>query len=822
MKRGIVFFASSAALVGLVLSTAGCDTDAFCFGCSEASSSGGNQGGAGGMSGAGGDAGSGGIVLVGSGGAGGSCAADILTDPKNCGACGDVCAVPNAFPKCEGGFCLVDTCASGFIDLDNQVANGCEYKCTVSNNGDEICDGLDNDCNGQVDELTNLQNDPVNCGACNVVCAYANASASCAAGVCALSECFVGYYDVNADATDGCEYACTVTNGGVEVCDYADNDCDQTIDEGFDVQADPKNCGTCGNDCSTLYPNAAPTCAAGVCMFGACLPGHYNLDGIEANGCEYACTPAFAETCNGADDDCNGLVDDGTLPGVGDACGMSNVGECALGAQACQAGSLVCVGEIGPSVELCDNLDNDCSGAADEPCPSANTSDKRLDTGVNSAVGQATSTQLSVAARGDVLLATYLDRRTGDADIRANVSTDGGTTWLANDVQVAGTTLVQVEPWAFLSPTRAYVAFAQFPNTTHRDVYIASAAAPYSTFGASVRVDKDATSADAFLVRGVVAKPGASDTLVVVWQSLSGTGANVTTNVYLQRSTNNGTTWLAADRRVNAVVGKAELPVVATDGNGKVFVAWRDSRNGKSEVYADVYDATADTLAGNVAVSGGNPAEQITIAADAGGPNVYIAWTDLRAAKKSIRMNRSTNSGAAFQADGAVVNVDSTFADASAPSLASASGTVVVAWEDTRSGVADIRLNRSTDAGATFLPTSPRADLGTTAGTSASTKPRVTLGAAGLVFVTWEDARNGQRDIYANHSFDGGATFQPLDLRMDVGMAGAPSPAGAADSRSPFVMTNASGARAIVTWIDNRTSTGTNGANADIYTNYFE
>jgi hypothetical protein len=823
VKRTSLFgsVGAAGALVALLVSASGCQTDAFCFDCDSATGpDAGNQGG-GGAGGQGGQGGEGGIIIGPGQGGGGNCAADILTDPQNCGACGVVCNLPNAFPRCEGGFCLVDTCAAGFLDLDNQVENGCEYKCAPSNGGNEICDGVDNNCNGLVDELTDLTTDPVNCGACNAVCAFANAQASCVASTCLLSECLVGYHDVNGNANDGCEYACTQTNNGVEVCDYADNNCNGAADEGFDVTADPKNCGTCGNDCSALYPNSVGSCASSVCSFGPCLGGYWNLDGIEANGCEYACTPTGAETCDGKDNDCNGLVDDGALPGVGDSCGASDVGECMMGSQACQGGALVCVGAVGPATEYCDNLDNDCSGAADEMCPAAAAADKRLDVGPTSGVGQATSTQLSVAQLGDVILASYLDRRAGNADIYASLSINGGTTWFPADLGIATGALVQVEPWAFLSASRAYVAYAQFPTAAHRDVYVVRAAAPFTTFTA-VRADKDNTGADAFLVRGVVAKPGMQDTVVVVWQSLSGTGGNVTTNVFLQRSLDSGATWLAQDLRVNAVLGKAELPAVATDGNGKVFIAWRDLRNGKSEVYADVYDSAAGTLLGNAALSAGNPAEQITVAADAGGPNVYVAWTDLRAAKKVIRVNRSANGGAAFAADGAIVNPDATFADASSPALAASGGRVVVAWEDTRSGLPDIRLNHSEDAGATWLMETSRADLGTVPGTSASTRPRVALGAADMVYVTWEDARSGKRDIYANHSFDKGTTFQPLDLRMDVGMVGALSPAGGADSRSPFIVTNAAGARGVVVWADNRTAAGADGANADIYTNFFE
>lgn len=814
-------------LAAIVLGTSGCNTEAFCFGCNDSNATGGQagEGGAGGMgSGMGGDGG--GIILTSGSGGNNGCMADTMADPQNCGRCGNVCSLPNAFPICTGGFCLVDTCAGGFIDLDMQVANGCEYKCTPSNGGTEICDTFDNDCNGLVDELTDLQTDQFNCGSCNNVCQFTNATAACVAGQCALDQCLVGYNDVNVDSTDGCEYACTQTNGGVEVCDYVDNNCNVIVDEGFDLQTDAANCGTCGNDCSTLYPNSIGSCMAGICSFGACELGYYNLDGNEANGCEYACTPTGMETCDGLDNDCNGIVDDGMLPNVGDPCGFSDVGECMLGARACQGGALVCVGNIDPVSELCDTKDNDCNATTDEGCPSVNASDVRLDAGTNSAVGQATSTQLAVASLNDVIVAAYLDRRSGNADIRANVSIDGGMTWLGTDVGAAGGNLTQVEPTVFLSPTRAYVALAQFPSAAHRDVYIANAPAPaYNAYTVPSRVDKDNTNADAFLIQGVVAQAGAAgnqDNLVVVWQSLSGTGSNVTSNVYLQRSVDGGATWLAQDLRINSVAGAAEQPVIATNGAGQAFIAWRDSRNGKSEVFAATYDAIGNVLGTNTAVSGGQPAEQITIAANAGGMNVYIAWTDLRTTKKAIRMARSTDSGANYSTDGKVINVDSTFADASAPTLTAGMQRVALAWEDTRSGFPDIRVAVSLDGGATFPMQTARADLGSTAGTSASTRPRITLGTGQNVFVTWEDARNGQRDIYANNSFDDGFNFQPNELRMDVGMTGAPSPMGAADSRTPFVVTNAAGMRGIVVWNDYRTAAGANGSNGDIYANRFE
>ncbi len=825
MKRALFTAPAALALAFTALAQTGCDTDAYCWDCT-----GGLDAGPDATTGAGGAGG--GVIDGGStsgeGGTGGfipnPCTADTQTDAKNCGLCGNVCAVPNAFPVCTGGFCLVQTCAPGWLDLDGQVANGCEYACTPSNGGVEICDGLDNDCNGLTDELTDTKTDPFNCGACNHVCAFSHASPLCTDSACVMGPCLVGYYDANASDADGCELACTPSNGGVEVCDNADNDCDAQVDEGFDLTADPQNCGSCGTDCGALYPHTLALCTASVCQFGACAPGYKNLDGVEANGCEYACSPTNGgvEICDGIDNDCNGVKDDGALAGVGMACGASSTGECKLGAQQCQSGALVCVGAIDAAVELCDAKDNNCSGVTDEGCPKPGATDARLDVGTGSGVGQAPSTQLSVTSRGDLFLAAYLDRRSGDSDIRATVSQDGGLTWLtASDLVVATGAAIQVEPSAALGMTNAYVGYGQFSASNDRDVYVARAAPPFTTF-TSVRADKDATGADAFFIRSAVAQAGAPDKIVVVWESLKGSGSSVTTDVYLQASVDGGVTWKATDVRVNSVVGVAELPVLATDGAGRAFIAWRDQRAGNAEVYADVYNFATGALAGNKAISGGHPSQAITISADAGNPNVYIAWTDLRAQKKAIRVNRSTNFGAAFAADGVIVNPDSTFADADAPALIARAGKVVVAWEDTRNGSADIRVNHSTNAGATWLTQTSRADLGTTPGGSASTHPSLAFGAGNVVYVTWEDARSGQRDIYANHSFDAGTTFQPLDLRLDVGLAGAPSPAGGADSRSPFALANNAGTRGVAIWIDYRTTTGVTGTNADIYSNLFQ
>ena len=39
------------------------------------------------------------------------------------------------------------------------------------------------------------------------------------------------FYDANMKASDGCEAYCQKTNGGVEICDGRDNDCNGLVDD---------------------------------------------------------------------------------------------------------------------------------------------------------------------------------------------------------------------------------------------------------------------------------------------------------------------------------------------------------------------------------------------------------------------------------------------------------------------------------------------------------------------------------------------------------------------------------------------------------------
>ncbi len=238
--------------------------------------------------------------------------------------------------------------------------------CVPTNGGKETCDSLDNDCNGKVDDVDPalLLTDIDNCGTCGHACVYINAFSTCEAGTCALDKCAPGYYDID-PAKPGCEYQCLVSNGGVEVCDGADNDCDGKIDETFDLMTDKENCGKCGNRC--VFSNATGECQMGTCVITGCAAGFQNNNKNDADGCEYKCPvwPVTAEQCSGKDDDCDGLIDEGT-PGSGVYCDTKRLGECRDGKTQCHGGKLECVQDKTASTEICDGKDNDCDGDTDE------------------------------------------------------------------------------------------------------------------------------------------------------------------------------------------------------------------------------------------------------------------------------------------------------------------------------------------------------------------------------------------------------------------------------------------------------------------------
>jgi hypothetical protein len=277
--------------------------------------------------------------------------AQLQGDPFNCGACGHRCLADNAESFCDAGECGI-TCLPGFSDLDDDVATGCEVGCEVTNQGVEACDGLDNDCDDETDEGFDLFIDPLNCGRCGHVCNLPGAAEhACEVGDCLSTRCSGGFEDLNADASDGCEYPCVAVEGAVEVCNGVDDDCDGWVDdEDRDGMAAPNfSCADQG-----VCAGVEPTCSNG--RWRCAYPeAHY--------------TSGFEQACDGRDNDCDGEIDEDFF-GKGEPCRRGH-GICAgRGVWECtrDGRALRCTADYQPDVagvEVCNGLDDDCDGRVD-------------------------------------------------------------------------------------------------------------------------------------------------------------------------------------------------------------------------------------------------------------------------------------------------------------------------------------------------------------------------------------------------------------------------------------------------------------------------
>jgi len=301
--RSRVRVVATLAAPALALVASGCDTKAYCFndctviGAGGADDPGQGTGGLVGLqpdSGTDADAATAGASTL---DAGPPCD-DTESDPLNCGACGVVCEITAALPACVHGQCVIESCATGRYDLNDDPDDGCEYRC-IPTDDEELCDGLDNDCDGELDEDFDLDADPDNCGACGNTCSLFSSTAECAQpdpdhpAVCVVGECADGFHDANGVPSDGCEYECTPT--GEEVCDAIDNDCDGIFNEDVPGTDEP---------CQEICPD-------GVCQ-GQCTPGVTSCVGTDI-----LCRPGDEhlgpelEVCDGADNDCDGETDEG-------------------------------------------------------------------------------------------------------------------------------------------------------------------------------------------------------------------------------------------------------------------------------------------------------------------------------------------------------------------------------------------------------------------------------------------------------------------------------------------------------------------------------
>jgi len=203
----------------------------------------------------------------------------------------------------------------------------------------ESADGVDENCDGTVDEGTIYYDDDGD-----------------------------GYTEAGGDCNDG---DAGIHPSATEVCDGVDQDCDEIIDEGTDCYDDDGDGyteidGDCNDGDVTVNPGATEIMGDGIDNDCDGVVDDGNFDGdfdgytIDAGDCDDdndTVYPGAPEVCDGLDNDCDGIIDEGTECYDDDGDGYTELeGDCDDSNP-----------DIGPDAEeVANGIDDDCDGTVDE------------------------------------------------------------------------------------------------------------------------------------------------------------------------------------------------------------------------------------------------------------------------------------------------------------------------------------------------------------------------------------------------------------------------------------------------------------------------
>jgi len=264
---------------------------------------------------------------------------------------------PGDFVNCytgPSGSAATGTCQSGIRTCSGQGQYGeCEGEITPA---PEVCgDGLDNDCDGQADEHVYCNTDKTCCSWVNqpgydtcVSLYVASVSANPPDGDLTLLPC------VSPASASDPQYALCYNPG--EVCDGIDNNCDGQIDEGMVKCGNPLHCPeteVCNGQDDNCDGQVDEGGGCGACTWSpeVCDGCDNDCDGIADNNIYEVqnCGLVYPANCAGTQ---------ACLPsqvvGSPGACASSNYGWGAC--------------SNNPQPETCDGMDNDCDGVTDEGC----------------------------------------------------------------------------------------------------------------------------------------------------------------------------------------------------------------------------------------------------------------------------------------------------------------------------------------------------------------------------------------------------------------------------------------------------------------------
>ena len=244
---------------------------------------------------------------------------------------------------------------SGFVADDTDCDDA---EASVNESASEVCDSIDNDCDGWVDD-----DDPDVTGTTTW---YGDSDGDGYGGQQYQQEACEMPPGFSANTDDCNDLDAASHPGAVEVCDESDNDCDGTTDEGVLLTwyADSDGDGY-GDPTNTTEQCSQP-------------PG-YQSNGNDCNDNDASARPGGVELCDGVDNNCDGSTDNGAIDAGtwyadadGDGYGDANNSTTACTQPSNTASTATDCNDADAAIhptadEVCDSVDNDCDGTSDEP-----------------------------------------------------------------------------------------------------------------------------------------------------------------------------------------------------------------------------------------------------------------------------------------------------------------------------------------------------------------------------------------------------------------------------------------------------------------------
>ena len=194
----------------------------------------------------------------------------------------------------------VDADGDGFARSEGGATVDCDDRnADIHPGADEVCDHQDNDCDGYIDDA----DDSVDPAGQSLFYADADADGygDDEAGTVTACDPPEGYLD---DDTDCDDYSDDVNPGVDEICDGKDNDCDGVTDDddtSLDLSTASYYYADFDGDGYGSDNSATIACAA---------PDGYVSDNTDCDDLNESTYPGAAEVCDGADNDCDKIIDD--------------------------------------------------------------------------------------------------------------------------------------------------------------------------------------------------------------------------------------------------------------------------------------------------------------------------------------------------------------------------------------------------------------------------------------------------------------------------------------------------------------------------------